>query len=746
MLVHLLDTRADLVKPLKKRLMDLGASINMCSDGEEIHPRLTLRSSLVELVVCPASDEEALARARAQLDQLNTSYFNAVFSVLIVTRPLIAGKEDELLEIGFDDLIIIEDGEELSEFQWTLVLKRYGSRRKHHLLKLFTEEVSDGLWLLDIRTDRVDWSPRACELHGLSAEQVPKSFDEFSQYVHPDDLDNVKQHLRRNIVEGTPQRSVIYRLANSGPNQRYIEAQGRVMRDLSGEPVMMVGTLRDVSAQRSLERERERYTKLFRESNDPLVLGELASRTIIDANPSALELLGVSRDELIASSWDALYDASSLEALEHALSTIDTQDTQPIPPLLLELASRDNTEAEVVVSLLDDAEHTKILFTLRDTTERRRVELVLRERDAQHQLASRLASLSMLAAGISHDINNPLAFLLGNLQLTAEELKELDNVPTDTIEGVEDALEGAMRIKQLIADLREYIRPVDDQTTCDPFKITDFATRVMSHQLRRSARLETDIDPSLPRVQLRGSELSHIIVNLLANACDAFGPNPTSGNTIRLSARRRGNMVEFVIEDNGCGMSPETLRRATESFFSTKPPQPGAGLGLSTSNALVRSSGGALQITSAVGEGTTVRFSVPSIELPEEIAPTDHTERKRATKILVIDDEPHICSLIKRMLTRRGFEVTTSNTPTEVPALLAKEEFDTILCDLMMPELDGRQLYELLADTSPRIAERFIFITGGGVTESLRSFEASMKPRILYKPLSPDLLLSRLGR
>lgn len=746
MLVHLLDTRTDLVKPLHARLMTLGASINMCLDGEEIHPRLTLRSSLVELVVCPASNPDALERARAQLEQLNTSYFNAVFSVLIVTRSSFAGREDELLEIGFDDLIIIEEGEELTEFQWSLVLKRYRSRRKHHLLKLFTEEVSDGLWLLDIRADRVDWSPRACELHGLTSDQVPRSFEEFSKHVHPDDLDGVKEHLHMNVVEGIPYKSVIYRLANSGPNPRYIEAQGRVMRDLAGEPVMMVGTVRDVTAQRSLERERERYTTLFRESNDPLILGELTSRTIIDANPSALDLLGISRDQLICSSWDQLYAKSSLEVLDRALSAIDARAPQQIPPLLLKLAPRNNAEAEVVVSILDGAESTKILFTLRDTTERRRVERLLRERDAQNQLASRLASLSMLAAGISHDINNPLAFLLGNLQLTAEELKELDHVPTETIEGVEDALEGAMRIKQLIADLREYIRPVDDQTTCDPIKITDFATRVMSHQLRRSARLETHLDAPLPRVQLRGSELSHIIVNLLANACDAFDSNITAKNKISLSARQLINHVEFVIEDNGCGMSPSTLQRATESLFSTKPAQPGSGLGLSTSNALVRASGGSLHITSALGEGTTVRFSVPTLEQPEERAPTRATAPKRATKILVVDDEPHICSLIKRMLTRRGFDVTTSHDPTQVPALLAREEFDTILCDLMMPELDGRQLYELLATTSPHIAERFIFITGGGVTESLRSFEAAMKPRILYKPLSPDLLLSRLGR
>jgi signal transduction histidine kinase len=248
-----------------------------------------------------------------------------------------------------------------------------------------------------------------------------------------------------------------------------------------------------------------------------------------------------------------------------------------------------------------------LAVTVRDITQQR-------ESEARLRLNERLAAIGMLAAGVAHEINNPLAFVSSNLGFIQTELRQLEQpegVWSELLEAVAEAREGAERMRLIVQSLQSLSRgdPVSSHPV-ELHEVLDTSIHLVRDKVCSRARLVRDYG-ELPQVQGNAVQLAQVFVNLLVNAAQAM---PPSGGEIRLRTRvHDGSRVVVEVRDTGCGISPENLERIFEPFFTTKPAGEGTGMGLPISHEIIRSLGGELSVESTVGEGTTIRVLLPTV-------------------------------------------------------------------------------------------------------------------------------------
>jgi PAS domain S-box-containing protein len=233
--------------------------------------------------------------------------------------------------------------------------------------------------------------------------------------------------------------------------------------------------------------------------------------------------------------------------------------------------------------------------------------------------AQRLAALGTLAAGIAHELNNPLTFVLSNVEHTASALRRLREAPPDdpawddAAQALDDALEGAERMRVILRDLRTLARP-DDRAdgAADVHALLEYAAALASSEIRPRARLAWNVG-DVPCVRGGEGPLGQVFVNLLVNAAHATPEGNPAAHVIGLSARpREGGKVEIAVRDSGAGIPADHLPRLFDPFFTTKPAGIGTGLGLWVCQSIVSAAGGSIEVESEVGRGTTFRVVLPA--------------------------------------------------------------------------------------------------------------------------------------
>jgi two-component system NtrC family sensor kinase len=384
---------------------------------------------------------------------------------------------------------------------------------------------------------------------------------------------------------------------------------------------------------------------------------------------------------------------------------------------------------------------------IRDVTEARRLEMQLR-------LADRMASVGTLAAGVAHEINNPLAYVSSNLSFIAEQLArdELDPATrTELREAVLESLEGAGRVRGIVQDLKFFARADDEALgPVDVHRVIQGALRIVRNEVQHRARITRALEPVPP---VRGSEarLGQVIVNLLVNAIQALpADRPVEQNTLRVATRLEGDQVHIEVEDNGQGMTPEVQQHIFDPFFTTKPIGVGTGLGLSISNSLIQIMGGWIEVHSTLGQGSTFRLVLPVFmgqdEAPEQPAKPVSGSLSPRGRVLLIDDEPSVGAAVRRLL--RGLhEVHALRDPREALRLIVRgERYDAILCDVMMHEMSGVQFLQELERVAPELARRTGLMSGGVFDAQAREFIQSRSLECLPKPFDLERLRQFLDR
>jgi two-component system cell cycle sensor histidine kinase/response regulator CckA len=419
----------------------------------------------------------------------------------------------------------------------------------------------------------------------------------------------------------------------------------------------------------------------------------------------------------------------------------------PVPSTRLRLVHKDGRGVLVdLQAMVIEFGGEKALFGVaHDLSERRRVQ-------AQLIRADRLSAVGTLAAGVAHEINNPLAYLMLNLQYLMRELPRFDGDEArleGLLERLAEAEHGARRVSTIVGDLRTLARP--EETQREPVsvpKALSAAIKVAGVELRRRARV-VEVYESVPFVDASPTRLEQVFVNLLVNAGHAVKEGRPDDNEIRVSAVGEGDRVVVEVRDTGVGIAPEVLGRVFDPFFTTKPRGLGTGLGLPISRGIVKSLGGEITVTSRPGVGTTFRVTLPAIQEGDErlarIAEeplqsnvgltSDPLAAKRArARVLVVDDEPLVADMLRRTLSD-GHDVTVAtDARTALDFVLSGAQFDLIFCDLLMPRMSGMDLYTALKAERPGVEERIVFMTGGAFTERAAQFLATVPNRKMSKP------------
>jgi signal transduction histidine kinase len=376
-----------------------------------------------------------------------------------------------------------------------------------------------------------------------------------------------------------------------------------------------------------------------------------------------------------------------------------------------------------------------------------------RRQPAQAAQSERLAALGTLAAGMAHEINNPLTYVLLHLARASQLLRRSEGAPVAAdrlVPLIDGALEGAERIRTIASGMRAFARVDEDsRVPVDLRQVIESSVRLLAHQIRLRARLVCE-HREAPPVLASGGRLGQVVINLLSNAIQALPEGNASAHEIRIASgsdERGWAVVE--VSDDGCGIPEHLQARIFEPFFTTKPVGDGTGLGLAISHGIVRSLGGTIELESAVGAGTRVTLSLPPLAAsPRRVrAGADRAELPRAERrrILVVDDEPAVLSAIEGLLEDAHEVVTAESGRAALDLLASGAAFDLILCDLHMPEVAGMQLYQTLSASHPEQADRIVFMTGGAFTESSRRFLAARPGPVLQKPIDLDSLLTLLA-
>ena len=377
------------------------------------------------------------------------------------------------------------------------------------------------------------------------------------------------------------------------------------------------------------------------------------------------------------------------------------------------------------------------------------------EMQARMVRSERAASMGSLAAGMAHEINNPLTYVIGNLELLQSRLPAQEDTASEAA-GAEsrtmlsEALEGAYRVAGLVRDLKTFSHSSEEEVErVDLGEVLDRAAKMVGNEIRHRAKLEIRSEPGLEVLANHGRILQ-VVINLLTNAAHAIDPGSTDRNMIRVSALERGGRIELEVADTGSGIAPELSERIFEPFFTTKAVGFGMGMGLSITRNVLQSMGGTIDIRYSSPEGTAFVVTLTPAEEALEVADRDRASAQRAKrsdsvlKILIIDDEEQVLRYLSASLSHH--DVNTQTRGHEAIEAIAEDEFDIIVCDLMMPEMTGMEVHAELKDRHPAAADRMLFMTGGVFVEEAKDFLGALPGRWIEKPVRNGELESRIWK
>lgn len=623
---------------------------------------------------------------------------------------------------------------------------------QNRAFRAYLDHSIDGYWILNLSRDQLEWSHRTLQITGTRFEKRPLNYAGFAELVHPQDMDRVTQAVNNHLKFGTPFKNIEMRLRAENGTYGSFLANGQALRDETGHAIIFVGSLTDRTLEQEVQKRladtQKRFTVLFHQMNDAAVLADVETGLVMEANQPAELLWGKPVSELIGKHQSTLHPPDLSDEARHAFKThIDALLSNNRANLSVPILRADGTlvPTEISSSLIEIDGRTCILGVFRDIRERIKAEQDLRERDAQIQLSSHLASMGTLAAGVAHEINNPLTYVIGNLDLMKTLLDEKGIDDPELTEALTAAATGGRYVREIVLDLKAISRMDPGDNSCDAAEVLRIASRIAMSDLRHSARLDMNL-PDLPSVPMSSARLTQVVLNILSNATRAFPDTNQNRNRISIRADHSDGRVRIEIEDNGVGIKPDDLKKVWEPFFTRSSKTGGTGLGLSICRRILQEAGGSIDLRSERGVGTTVTISLPVVESdkaePRKPAPDPRPKPSNRRRLLVVDDDVLVSNVVERML-RKDFDITVHNSAhAALKEIENGKRFDVVLCDIMMPELDGPAFYDAVGDKVP-----FLFLTGGAVANKGIEFESRMaaEGRILFKPFETAELRNRLN-
>jgi len=532
--------------------------------------------------------------------------------------------------------------------------------------------------------------------------------------------------------------------------------------------VIFTGMLRDISerlcAEEALKRSERSFRTLIEQSPDAIAVHR-AGRFVY-VNPAMIRLLGYeSHTDLVGQPVSMIVHPEDRALVAERIREMMAKRALA-PPREERFLRKDGSVvyAEVVAMPLEYQGELAIVAIGRDLTERK-------ELTARMMQMDRMIAVGTLAAGVGHEINNPLTYVSANVSFALEQIEEARSVSQalaaelrrrfgeeavdevlkvtgaarlgttlgDVEEVLGDARVGSDRIRDIVRDLKTFSRGDDEKREpLQVHRVLGSAIDMAFNEIRHRAHLVKDYG-EVPPVFGNESRLGQVFLNLLVNAAQAIKEGAAERNEIRVHTSLRDGQVVVEIRDTGQGIRPEDLPRLFDPFFTTKPIGQGTGLGLSICRQIVESHGGRIEVESELGKGSVFRVLLPPAPAEEEAPPLvrdDLPTAPRKGRILVVDDEPMVGRIMVRTLGSDHEVVPVTSAKVALERLASGERYDLIFCDLMMPDMTGMDFYEELVRRSSAQAERVIFLTGGAFTPRAREFLDHVPNQHIDKPFN----------
>jgi PAS domain S-box-containing protein len=538
----------------------------------------------------------------------------------------------------------------------------------------------------------------------------------------------------------------------------WVESRVSIIRDGDGGVTGYIIVTRDMSerrlAQQMLARTRANYDALVRRAVYGVYRAERNQR-LLDVNPAMLELLGYdTREELMALdlALDVYADPSDHEWLVRMAQNGELDDWVEVT-----WRRRDGELIDVRLSLrmVEDEDGGPPVFEgiAEDVTERRR-------RDERLRRSERMASLGHMLAGVAHELNNPLAAISGFSQLLLR-----GNWPPEDRKALETIGREARRAERVVRDLLTFARQgnVTRSELVDLHGVIRHIVDTQHYALdTRGVRVIMSLAEQPVYVQGDTARLEQVVLNLVVNARQALeamrGARAMTQAPLELRISTEVEGTAFVVvrvADNGAGISPSLLGRIWDPFFTTKEEGVGTGLGLSVVHSIVTEHAGVVDVHSELGRGTEFTVRLPLVGAPDEVdalevtgevpvpAGADGTPFGRALDILVVDDEAAIISFLTRFLTSRGHAVVGASDGMHALRIAEQFNFDVVVCDLHMPEMDGVELIRRMRTLPTCAGTRYVLSSGDGQGSPMMSrVEALGVDGLLAKPYTIDQLVA----
>jgi signal transduction histidine kinase/ActR/RegA family two-component response regulator len=375
----------------------------------------------------------------------------------------------------------------------------------------------------------------------------------------------------------------------------------------------------------------------------------------------------------------------------------------------------------------------------------------------------KLSALGVLAAGVSHEINNPCSAILSNMMVLRDQLEAVLDRPrfhrldaleewaSDWIDSIGDCISAANRIHAIVKTLNVFSRR-SDTTAPMAVDVNDeirTVLRLIGKEIKfQGAIFEHQLDPRLPRVMAPPNSITQVVTNLVVNALQALEASPQPSPRIWIRTSFDDDHVLLEIGDNGPGMNPDVMARIFDPFFTTKPIGKGTGLGLAITKQLVHKMEGEIFVESEPGEGTRFNVIVPrSPQLDEPLRRDQQTPpQSDRLRVLLVDDDELILRSMQRALSSQFECLGMARAQQALEALRRDQEFDVIISDVVMPEMNGLEFFSRLTQQFPELALRTVFISGGITSDNLRASVTDTGRPCLAKPVDAQELIRTIRR
>jgi two-component system, cell cycle sensor histidine kinase and response regulator CckA len=640
-------------------------------------------------------------------------------------------------------------------------------RRQTAALKLSEERLTlvldgseDAFWDWDVTNGRVDYSDRWAEILGCRPDELVPQIDAFRPLTHPDDFDRAEQGKRHILRDGHGR--VEYRLRASDGGWRWIYDRGKVVaRDADGRPTRVTGAASDITIRKRIEEVLIRSQTLLEQTQQAAEMGgweyDLRNRSLFWTKET-YRIHDLAPDEQPITEERALNFCTPQS--QTILSSAYERAIREKLPFDVELELVTAKSRLIWVRCIGRVEHAgdravRLYGSIQDITSRKKAEEERQKLQLKMLEAQKLESLGVLAGGIAHDFNNILTVIMGNASLA----REAPELTKDAIDHIETA---SNRAADLCRQMLAYAgRSRFALETLDLNTVVEDTVHLLKLSISKSAALDFALAKEPLGVEADASQVRQVIMNLVINASDAIG---TAAGRIRVSTSHQkvtredlrearlgqdapeGDYVCLEVEDNGCGMSSETLGRIFDPFFTTK--FTGRGLGLAAVLGIVRAHKGAFFVRSALGQGSVFRMLLPRTKspLPEPVVDTTRTPFNKPAEgaILVVDDEPHVRKVAGAILEKQGYSVAVAADGYEALALALAHgmRFTAVLLDLTMPGLDGPATLREIRALNKTVP--VLIMSGYSEADAKKHFLNDPHVGFLPKPFAADDLLKRL--